>query len=423
MYCFISKKHYTYCMKKKIFTAVIILVYGIGMLWIGFYMGELNFRPTPFAQTNNLQIANEIQSAITNYRYPTVLYVDGSKYYIEILSGTKNYIDYAAVELAEKDIITDEVFIQPNFNPYLYITSTKPKKLKKLQNLFNKNLSKRLSHVEGVYSAQTDIKMPDSVFFLYNQSPATANIIIKTNKAFDLERISSTIKTLLVASVPTLTKDNIKINFEFEECDNKCLAKTYYKQAKRAIKIDKNYDKALKNLQNAQKLNPDYYSTDCLMKLIELNKNIAQNPANDKLYIARGDLQNVEEYSMFVTCNITSDYQAAIDDYQKALELNPKAYEVYEKLGDAYSEIGWRKCDVCKLERDIQDDWLAIDYYQKAIKHLGGNDVLYKKLGDRYRAVEDKQKADETYAKIKNKQILENENIPKPDGFKPLKHL
>lgn len=150
--------------------------------------------------------------------------------------------------------------------------------------------------------------------------------------------------------------------------------------------------------------------------LEELDKKIAQNPKNYKLYIERGDLKNIDEISMFVSnSSITSDYDLAIEDYKKALELNPKAYEIYEKLGDAYSNVGWRKCATCKLERDIYDEYNAIRNYEKAIEHLGGNDELYKKLGDRYMAAKDKKKANEYYAKIKNPQDVEDPSVPKPD--------
>ncbi len=198
------------------------------------------------------------------------------------------------------------------------------------------------------------------------------------------------------------------------------MAETYYGQAKRAINIDKNYEKALTSLQKANELKPQTYtnSIKCLKKIIELNKKIIQSPNDYKLYIERGDIQNIEEYSMFaLNSSITSNYQNSIDDYHKALELNPKAYEVYEKLGDAYSNIGYRRCDVCKLERDIYDDYIAIDYYEKSIKYLGENDLICKKLGDRYMSVKDKEKANKYYAKIKNPQALENPSIPKPDNF------
>ncbi|MCM1338582.1 MAG: tetratricopeptide repeat protein [Muribaculaceae bacterium] len=405
-------------MKKRILISLAVAVYGLGLSWGGFHLGAQMFRPTPFAKTDNLQKVNEIQAEITTFKHPTIRYVDGTVYYIDIWGGTKKDIDYFAVQLAEKDILTDEVSIYPNFNPYLYITSTKPKKLRKFEKLLNKNLSKRLSHIEGVYSAQIAINIPENIFSFYEKpKPITANVTIETNKAFDRERIAKVAKSLLAASVPALSRENIKIDFVYEECSNECLAKTYYGQAKRAINIDKNYAKALKNLKKAEEISKDYSrAIELFNSLIDINKKIAKTPNNYKLYIERGDLENLEEYSnsMFTTYNITSNYETAIEDYKKALELNPKAYEVYEKLGDAYSETGWRRCDVCKLERDIYDEHTAISYYEKAIEHCGGNDKLYKKLGDRYLAAKDKKRAKETFAKIKNPQALEDPSIPKP---------
>ncbi len=415
-------------MKKNILISLAILAFGIGMFLLGNYIAATNYKIV--ATTDNPQKANEIQEALTRFGRPTIRYVDGSRNMIAIFGTNKNNVDYAAVELAEANLITDDVGINPNVDVYMYITSTKPKKIQKLENMLNRAFSKRLSHVDGIYSAKTNIHIPEATFFINESDPTTADVTINTNKAFDLERISNTTKTLLEASVPGLSKENIKINFEYEECDTDCLARTYYGQAKRAIFMDKDYDKALKNLEKADELKPQTYSNsiNSIKKLIELNKKIAQNPKNYKLYIERGDLKNIDEISMFASnSSITSDYDLAIEDYKKALELNPKAYEVYEKLGDAYSNTGWRRCDTCKLERDIYDEQHAIDYYEKSIKYLGGNDLIYKKLGDRYMAAKDKKKANEYYAKIKNPQSVENLNpsVPKPDKswFKPLKRL
>lgn len=390
------------------------------MFWFGFYINALLTQPIHLATTDNLQKANEIQAEITNYRFPTVFSIDGSRYDIKILGGSKNVIDYAAVELADKGIITDNVSINSNVDVYKYFTN--PKKTKKLEKLLNKSFSKRLSHIDGVYCAQTYIDIPENIIEFYQTpEPITAHVTLRTNKAFDIERITNTTKALLYASIPGLTKENIKINFEFEECDNECLAKTYYRQAKRAINIDKDYPKAMTNLQEAAKLGPEYKNsiTD-LKKIMELNEKINKSPSDYKLYIERGDIQNIEEISIFANqaYYITSNYEAAINDYNKALELNPKAYEVFEKLGDAYSETGWRKCNICKPERDIYDELNAIRYYKKAIEYLGGNDILYKKLGDRYLAAKDNKKANETFAKIKNPQALENNSIPKQEKIK-----
>lgn len=393
-------------MKKNILISLAILTFGVIMFLLGNYIAATNYQVV--ATTDNPQKANEIQDALTMFTRPTIRYIDGSKYMIAIFGTNKKQVDYAAVELVEKGIITDDVSLNPNVDVYLYITSTKPKKIQKLEKKLNRALSKRLSHIDGIYSAKTDIKIPMIMFFIEHPEPITATVTINTNKAFDLDRISNTTKSLLTASVPSLTKENIKVNFEFEACDNKCLAKTYYGQAKRALLTDKDYKKAIKNLEKAEELEPQTYSNSIkyLKKLIELNKKLANNPNNYKLYIERGDLQNIEEYSMFAhNSSITSDYQGAIEDYDKALELNPNAYEVYEKLGDAYSNVGWRRCDVCKLERNIYDEQHAIDSYEKSIKYLGGNDMIYKKLADRYTAAKDKKKANEYYAKIKNPKV------------------
>lgn len=413
-------------MKKNILITLAIIAYSIGAFLFGNYIAASNYKIV--ATTDNPQKANEIQETLTRFGRPTIRFVDGSKIMIAIFGTNKEEVDYAAVELAETDLLTDDVGINPNVDVYMYITSTKLKKIQKIENMLNRAFSKRLSHVDGVYSAKTDIHMPEVTLFINDPEPVTANVTINTNKAFDLERISNTTKTLLTASIPVLTKENIKINFEYEECDRGCLARTYYGQAKRALFMDKNYDKAIQNLKKAEELNPQTYSNSIqnIKTLEELDKKITQNPKNYKLYIERGDLKNIDEISMFVSnSSITSDYDSAIEDYKKALELNPKAYEVYEKLGDAYSNVGWRKCDICKLERDIYDEQHAIDYYEKSIKYLGGNDLIYKKLGDRYMAAKDKKKAKEYYAKIKNQQSIEDPSVPKPDKswFKPLKRL
>ena len=416
-------------MKKNILITFAIFIFGLLMFLFGNYIAATNNQI--IAETDNPQKANQIQEALTRFGRPTIRYVDGSKIMIAIFGTNKNNVDYAAVELAETDLITDDVWINPNVDVYRYITSTKPEKIRKLENMLNQAFSKRLSHIEGIYSAKTDIHIPEATFFINEPDPTTANVTINTNKAFDLDRISNRTKALLEASVPGLSKENIKIKFEYEACDTDCLAKTYYGQAKRAMYIENNYDKALKNLEKADELMPQTYSNSIknLKALRKLDKKIIQNSKDYKLYIERGNLKNIDEISIFAsTSSITSDYDKAIEDYKKALELNPKAYEVYEKLGDAYSNVGWRRCDVCKLERDIYDEYNAIRNYEKAIEYLGGNDEVYKKLGDRYMAAKDKKKANECYAKIKNQQSvkdLEDPSIPKPDKswFKPLKRL
>lgn len=245
-------------MKKNILITTAILTFGLLMFLFGNYIAATNYKIV--ATTDNPQKANEIQEALTRFGRPTIRYVDGSKIMIAIFGTNKEKVDFAAVELAETGLITDDVEINPNVDVYMYITSTKPEKIRKLGNMLNRAFSKRLSHVDGVYSAKTDIHMPEVTLFINDPEPVTANVTINTNKAFDLERISNTTKTLLTASIPVLTKENIKINFEYEECDSICLTKTYYGQAKRALFMDKNYDKAIQNLKKAEELNPQTYS-------------------------------------------------------------------------------------------------------------------------------------------------------------------
>ncbi len=201
-------------MKKNILNSLAVIIIGVVMFLLGNYIAANNFQIV--ATTDNPQKANEIQETLTMFTRPTIRFVDGSKYMIAILGTNKEEVDYAAVELIEKGIITDDVGLNSNVDD-IYSYFTNPKKVQKLEKLLNRALSKRLSHVEGIYSATTDIKIPVLTFDSDSADNVTASMTIKTNKAFDLERISANAKTVLTASIPRLTKENIKINFEFEE--------------------------------------------------------------------------------------------------------------------------------------------------------------------------------------------------------------
>ncbi len=102
-----------------------------------------------------------------------------------------------------------------------------------------------------------------------------------------------------------------------------------------------------------------------LEKIQELNKEIKKHPNNYKLYIQRGDLENVDESKFIDESSITFDYYSAIKDYEKALELNPKAYEVFEKLGWAYENCGYQKAPGYKLVKTEYEYAKAIENYEK----------------------------------------------------------
>ena len=157
-----------------------------------------------------------------------------------------------------------------------------------------------------------------------------------------------------------------------------------------------------------------------LEKMQELNKEIKKYPNDYQLYIQRGDLENVDEYSLFIDeSSITSDYYSAIIDYEKALELNPKAYEVFEKLGHAYENCGYQKAPGYRLEKTDYEYTKAIENYEKAIKYCKNSDCdyLYQKIADIYRKNNNIQKAIEYYSMIKDLYPTYSDNdIPIPDS-------
>ena len=159
-------------------------------------------------------------------------------------------------------------------------------------------------------------------------------------------------------------------------------------------------------LFEAQDREPYYMgSIVALENIQELNKEIKKHPNDYQLYIQRGDLENVDEYSMFIDeSSITSDYYSAIIDYEKALELNPKAYEVFEKLGWAYENCGYQKAIGYKLEKTDYEYTKAIEYYEKAVKFCKNSDCdyLHQKIADIYRKNNNIQKAIEYYSMIKD---------------------
>lgn len=195
-------------MKKNILISLAILTFGVIMFLLGNYVAATNYQVV--ATTDNLQKAGEIQDALTMFTRPTIRYVDGSKYMIAIFGTNKKHVDYAAVELVDKGIITDDVSLNLNVNfSKLYKC---PPELKKR---IDKALENRLKHIEGIYSATVNTDIPN-LMFEFDKTPK-AEVTILTNKAFDLNRISNNAKTLLSASVPGLPKENIKVNFDFEE--------------------------------------------------------------------------------------------------------------------------------------------------------------------------------------------------------------
>ena len=386
-------------------------------LFIGYCIGLNDY--IKIATTDDIKKAEEIEDIISTHWYNTIRFIDGRKYTIALRNANKNSYKEIVLYLIMNDVVTENVFIHLDINSVAF---SKKGYISNLVKNLKKELQFLINDIDGVYNSTVDIEFSSCFFDMDCGNPyIKANIKIDTDESFETEIIKELAEKLLLATIRGLTKDNIKIEFNIKPCSkqDKCYnhqtTERLYKQAKFYYN-KKNYIKTLKYLEKAYKIDPSYITSfNDVMKVMELDEAIKKTPNDYKLYIQRGDMKNVFEYSMFVGSgeSIISDYYGAIDDYTKALTLNPKAYEVYEKRGDAWAECGYKRCIGCRLERTRTEDKNAIKDYENAIKYIGGNDKLYEKLGDRY-INDNPQKALEYFNKVKDIHYADNDEVMLP---------
>lgn len=401
---------------------------------LGYSVGHNNY--IKIATTDDIKKADEIEALLSAHWYNTIRFVDGTKYTIALHNANKDSYKDAVLSLIYDDVVTEDVAIYLDTKSVAF---NKKGYTSKLVKDYKKELPFLINGIVGVYNSTVDVEFSSCFFDMDCGKPyVKANIKIDTDESFDTEEIKELTEKLLLATINGLTKDNIKIEFNIKPCSkqDKCYnhqtTQRLYKKAKYYYS-KKDYVKALKYLEQAYNIDPSYTTSfDDVLKVMELDEAIKKAPDDYRLYVQRGDIKNVFEYSMFVGSgeSITSDYYGAIDDYTKALELNPKAYEVYEKRGDAWAECGYKRCIGCKRERTHVEDENVIKDYKLAIKYTGGNDNLFEKLGDRY-ATTAPEKALKYYNMVSNQYPkYENKYIPIPDnafstkrayGYLPLK--
>ena len=82
----------------------------------------------------------------------------------------------------------------------------------------------------------------------------------------------------------------------------------------------------------------------------------------------------------------------AIDYGKEASELSPNAVIVWESLGMIYRDI--------QVFVDGATDW-AIDSFEKAIEFEGKNPIIHTELGKLYLALDDKEKAKQSFTRAK----------------------
>ena len=387
------------------------------ILFIGYCIGLNDY--IEIATTDDIKKADEIEALLSARYYNTIRFVDGTKYTIALRNANKDSYKEAVLSLIIDDVVTENVGIHLDTKSVAF---SKKGYISNLVKDFKKGLPFLINGIEGVYNSTVDIEFNSCFFDMDCENPyVKANIKIDTDESFDTEEIKELTEKLLISTIGGLTKDNIKIEFNIKPCSkqDKCYnhqtTQRLYKKAKYYYS-KKDYVKALKYLEQAYNIDPSYTTSfDDVLKIMELDEAIKKTPDDYRLYVQRGDIKNVFEYSMFVGSgeSITSDFDGAIDDYTKALELNPKAYEVYEKRGDAWAECGYKRCIGCKHERTHVEDENVIKDYKLAIKYIGGNDRLYEKLGDRYIS-SNPQKALEYFNKVKDIHHTNNNEIMSP---------
>lgn len=387
------------------------------ILFIGYCIGLNDY--IEIATTDDIKKADEIEALLSARYYNTIRFVDGTKYTIALRNANKDSYKEAVLSLIIDDVVTENVGIHLDTKSVAF---SKKGYISNLVKDFKKGLPFLINGIEGVYNSTVDIEFNSCFFDMDCENPyVKANIKIDTDESFDTEEIKELTEKLLISTIGGLTKDNIKIEFNIKPCSkqDKCYnhqtTQRLYKKAKYYYS-KKDYVKALKYLEQAYNIDPSYTTSfDDVLKIMELDEAIKKTPDDYRLYVQRGDIKNVFEYSMFVGSgeSITSDFDGAIDDYTKALELNPKAYEVYEKRGDAWAECGYKRCIGCKRERTHVEDENVIKDYKLAIKYIGGNDRLYEKLGDRYIS-SNHQKALEYFNKVKDIHHTNNNEIMSP---------
>lgn len=379
------------------------------MLFISFsYWIGLNTDNTALvAVTKSPQKANEIQELLTTKHNGTgriILEHKDNKdvrYGITINKNEYKNAEYVklVVKLLNSNIVDDSVYFSANIK---WSNNAK----KNLKNIL-KQREEIIYNIEGVESVyiltcpdikklSEDAKL-DHIHIYYN-SVDNADIVMIEKKMLSLFNDDS--------------NNPPKIFIQNNSLEKKAYEK--YNLAKEEFK-NKNYQKALDLIKEAHKIFP-VYSADIekMQKFINLDNKIKKYPKNYKFYIERGDLKNIEQFSMFQKdSDITSDVLGAIEDYSKALELNPKAYEVYEKRGDAWAKLNRSNKPCYKAIRTPEDDNNAIKDYLKAVELMGGNNKLYEKLGDMHKDPHQKLKF---YKKCKNKKSENLLIVPTPNS-------
>lgn len=186
-----------------------------------------------------------------------------------------------------------------------------------------------------------------------------------------------------------------------KQTDELDLSREIYSKAQFEYK-SADYANTLKYLEVANDIYKDYdISIASVKRIRNLNSSIEKTPADYKLYMERGDIQNVKPViEAGERSSITSNYCLAIDDYSKALKLNNNANEVYHKRAKAY--IG------CKKSVDFKGN--IVRDYEKAISFAQDKDYLLEELADWFLyEVDDAPSALRYYNRIQEHNVSKSE--------------
>ena len=379
-----TKKYFKY-----ILLGVFVFVYSVIICGVSNIIREISDENTYVATTKDINKAEEIQKENKNIKIIKNTY-NGS-FWLK-LRYNYPYTDYLIINLADKYSHDDSVTILANI--------MESKNEKTLKRRYEKRLNELINRIYGVNKAEGKA----NVIVQKSGDIIIDNVEVKVDiyAGYDSERIKHIINKI-ISDIPN---KNINITTVVDDP-----FRVYLRYRDRLADLFENNDikRAEELLKEAKpQLDDDYY--DMLKKYYsrlienekrtkqkeELEKRIAKEPNNYKLYIEKGD----STYGL-----------NAVIYYEKAIQLNPK---IKDKL---FKRIEYKILteSIPYLKED--DLWFntSIKYYEKAMEKSKYKDVWNLKMADAYYYhIKDYKKALEYYNKIQDKNYVYNYKIESP---------
>ena len=376
------KKFLKMVFKCFVFSSVAILsIIIIGIVFS--YNNEKRDFTDYIAYTSDIEKAKEIQKLDKNIAIVKYSYDD--KYGLKLWNSYHPERDYLLIEIAKMYPNDDSVLVETF---YIFNGNVPKKKIKIIKRV--------LSKIKGVSNVKINFISKEDK----NESYADINLyVLKGYDEKEIERIANNIiyyKLKRNINITTVVDDPFRVYLRYRDRLADLFENNDIKRAEELLKeakpqLDNDYYDMLKK----------YYS-----RLIEnekrtkqkeeLERRIAKEPNNYKLYIEKGD----STYGL-----------NAVIYYEKAIQLNPK---MKDKL---FKRIEYKILteSIPYLKED--DLWFntSIKYYEKAMEKSKYKDVWNLKMADAYYYhIKDYQKALEYYNKIQDKNYIYDFKIEFP---------